>query len=118
MDLSTYADKLSDMMPHATISSKGGVTHAIIKNTNILKANWVDQAQYGQIPDYSAFPYRYRISISGCTENHRPEIIFDVNEATSGMFAPIAKTVSGGVYIYATELPDSNFTIPTIELTA
>ncbi len=63
---------------------------------------------------YADFPFRASVSLAGVTETMVPEVFFDVPEAMSGNFAPVAKTFSGGVYIYAAEAPSDDITIPTI----
>lgn len=62
----------------------------------------------------ASFPYYANISISGVTTNMIPEVVFDINDNMSGIFAPIAKTINGGVQIYASEIPENTITIPTI----
>ena len=63
---------------------------------------------------YADYPYRASIAINGVTTDMIPEIIFDVTDAISGNYSPVAQTYNGGVYIYAASPPDNNLTIPTI----
>lgn len=63
---------------------------------------------------YTDYPYRAAIAVNGVTMNMIPEIIFDVVDAISGNYSPVAQTYNGGVYIYAASPPDNNLTIPTI----
>lgn len=65
---------------------------------------------------YSEYPYVGTISVPEAREDLCPTVIFDVNEAESGNFAPIAKTEEGKVLIYAKESPEAEFTILTIVL--
>lgn len=68
---------------------------------------------------YSAegFPYFGAIPLTGATASMTPEVVFSVADAMSGIFAPVAETYDGGVYIYASELPSATtLTIPTILL--
>lgn len=70
------------------------------------------------IPDaaYPDFPYKAEIPLAGVTESHIPQITFDVKDAISGDFAPVAATYSGGICIWAAGVPDSDVTISTIVL--
>lgn len=63
------------------------------------------------------FPYFGAIPLTGATASMTPEVVFSVADAMSGIFAPVAETYNGGVYIYASELPSATtITIPTILL--
>ena len=63
------------------------------------------------------FPYFGAIPLTGATASMTPEVVFSVADAMSGIFAPVAETYDGGVYIYASELPSATtITIPTILL--
>ena len=64
---------------------------------------------------YAAYPYAAVISCSGVTSSHVPEVIYGVDEATGGNFAPVASSGSGTVTIYAAVKPTAAITIPTIK---
>lgn len=63
---------------------------------------------------YEDFGYRAAVALSGVTANMTPEVVFNVADAISGIFAPVAACYAGGVYIYASEKPSATITIPTI----
>lgn len=63
---------------------------------------------------YEDFPYRASIALAGITTAMVPHVVLDVPEAISGNFAPVTEAYSGGVYIYASEVPDAAITIPSI----
>lgn len=63
---------------------------------------------------YEAYPYRATVPLSGVIASMIPEVIFGMEDAIGGNFAPIAETYGGGVYLYATSIPDSDIVIPTI----
>lgn len=63
---------------------------------------------------YADFPYRAAIPLTNVLSTMYPEVIFNVAEAMGGTFAPVSQTYNGGVYIYASEVPSSSITIPTI----
>lgn len=63
---------------------------------------------------YAGFPFRASVSLAGVTGAMVPEVVFGATDAASGIFAPVAESISGGVYLYAAEVPSANITIPTI----
>lgn len=65
---------------------------------------------------YEDFPYRGAIALSGVLPTMTPEVVLGVADAMSGSFAPIAEAYAGGVYIWASDVPEANVTIPTIIL--
>ena len=66
------------------------------------------------IPTYATYPFRAIVPLSGVTASMVPEVIFGLEEAILGAYAPIAETYNGGVYLYATNAPAASFTIPVI----
>lgn len=72
---------------------------------------WVSDATY------TDFPYKAAVDCKGVTLMHYAEVTFAPADAMSGNFAPVAESYSGGVYIYASEIPDAVLTIPTIVCT-
>lgn len=63
---------------------------------------------------YADYPYRAAVALSGVMESMIPEVVFSLNDAVSGNFAPVAACYYGGVYIYAAEVPEADMTVPTI----
>lgn len=61
---------------------------------------------------YTAYPYRASIALTGVTASMIPEVVFDVEDATSGAYAPVAAAYDGGVYVYSSN--GSSVTIPTV----
>lgn len=80
----------------------------VVTNKTVLVADFVSDETYS---DYS---YRAAITINGVTSDMIPEVMFDVEDAINGIYAPVAKTYDGGVYIYASVPPSENLVIPTI----
>lgn len=64
---------------------------------------------------YPDYPYRAAVILSGVTENYIPYVTFNVTDATSGNFAPVAESDEGHVYIYSKEVPAADITIPVIQ---
>ena len=65
---------------------------------------------------YADWPYRASVPLAGAISGMVPEVIFGMDEATSGSFAPVAESYNGGVYLYADSVPSASITIPTIIL--
>ena len=103
------------------------------ENTPVLTSVWVSSSAYSQ------YPYQAEISITDLDwlKKRLPvkpvesigkitaDVVFDVAEALSGIFAPVCSVVKPAsdnedvkVIIYASEVPSkSSITIPTIKLT-
>lgn len=61
---------------------------------------------------YNDYPYRAEISLSGVMSGMIPDVIFSPDYTE--LFAPVASSYNGGIYIYASDIPTSTITIPTI----
>lgn len=111
--------ELEDMIAQAasqTILDKS-VTFPKLANDAVKRVvtnKVVAKADFKSDNTYTDYPYRAAIAVNGVTMNMIPEIIFDVVDAISGNYSPVAQTYNGGVYIYAASPPDNNLTIPTI----
>lgn len=80
----------------------------VYTSKTVAKSSWVSSSTY------SDFPYRASVSCSGVTSKHVPSVVYSPADALSGNFAPVAQSYSGGVYIYASAVPDSSITLQTI----
>ena len=74
----------------------------------------VAAAAFAPDTTYADFPFRASVSLAEVTGTMVPEVIFGATDAASGIFAPVAESISGGVYLYAAEVPSADITIPTI----
>jgi hypothetical protein len=63
---------------------------------------------------YEDFPYRAAVPLTGVLATMTPDVVLSVSDAMSGSYAPVAECYAGGVYIYASAVPDAAITIPTI----
>lgn len=77
-------------------------------NTTVQASSFVSDSTYAD------FPYRAAVALANVQEGMIPYVTLGVNDATSGDFAPVAACYNGGVYLYATSVPQENVTIPTI----
>ena len=60
------------------------------------------------------YGYRAEVALDGVIYSMIPEVIFGMADAVGGVFAPVSKSYNGGVYLYASDVPETAITIPTI----
>ena len=63
---------------------------------------------------YEDYPFRASVALEGVQSTMIPEVIFSLSDATSGLFAPVSESYNGGVYLYASDVPEANVTVPVI----
>ena len=80
----------------------------IFSNVSVATSTWTSDTTY------TDYPYKATITCSGVTANHVPTVNFCLDDATSGNYAPIALSGTNTVTIYATGIPESAITIPSI----
>ena len=88
-------------------------TRTIASNISVASSAWGSNSTPSSYVD-AGFPYRATVSVSGITANMIPQVVFDLNDSMSGIFAPIAESITNGVQIYASDIPENDITIPTI----
>lgn len=77
-------------------------------NTSVPVAAFVSDSTYAD------FSYRAAIELTGVTASMIPEVIFGINDAATGNYAPGAESYNGGIYIYAADKPETTIVIPTV----
>ena len=80
-------------------------------NKTVAVSDWASNSTY------TDFPHRAAVACAGVTAKHYAEVSFSPADALEGRFAPVAESYDGGVYIYASEVPEAALTIPTIVCT-
>lgn len=80
----------------------------LFSNVSVSAASFVADVTYAE------YGYRAQIALTGVTASMVPEVIFGLDDAVSGIFAPIVESYSGGIYLYASEQPSGATTVPTI----
>lgn len=80
----------------------------VFKNVQVLKSSFVTDSTY------SDYGYKVDITLNGVTANDVPSVNLAIEQATSGIFSPIAISSTNCVTIFASEKPSSNFVIPNI----
>ena len=90
-----------------------------IENSLIMKANYLrftninieSSIWTNENIEYTDYPWKANIALEKVTADCIPEVIFNIIDATSGNFAPLAKSYgdkqenNGGITIYAKEQP-------------
>lgn len=77
-------------------------------NTTVRATSFVNTGTY---EDY---PFRASVALEGAISSMIPEVVFGLVDATSGNFAPVVESYNGGVYLYASDIPETDITIPVI----
>ena len=90
-------------------TGNGNCSSIVKSNVSVATSAWVSSTTY------SDYPYQASITVSGCTSNHVPEVVFSPTDASSGIFAPVCSSTTNAVIIYAKEKPSAAITILTIE---
>lgn len=80
-----------------------------LKFTNLTASSWVEDTTY------SDYPYRCDVACSGVTTDMYAEVVFDLDQATSGDYAPLCETKANAVAIWSKV--NSSITVPLIVIT-
>lgn len=63
---------------------------------------------------YSDYPYRAAVVCSGVTAAYTPYVMFGEEDAALGILSRNANSYAGGIYIYASEIPEAAISITEI----
>lgn len=83
-------------------------------NITVAKSAFEDDATYG------SYGYRAKLQLTGVNSTFYPEVTFGINTLENVDIAPVVETygdeasLDGGIYIYASSVPDDDIVIPTI----
>ena len=80
-------------------------------NKTVAVSNWASDTTY------TDFPYRAAVACEGVTANHYASVVLSPMDALKGIFCPVVESYNGGVYLYASEIPETALTILTIVCT-
>lgn len=103
-----FLDVLAGLLAEVIGGTQYELKRLTFTNTVVPVTAW---SRTGGVGNY---PYRAAVSLSGVTSAMLPEVVFSADDATSGMFAPVADSYIGGVYLYAASVPSLPVTVPTI----
>lgn len=104
--LASIEQELNDLQAGVAVELR----KLMFQNTTVATSAFVADATY------TDYPYRASVALSNVISGMIPEVIFGLEDAISGTFAPVAESYNGGIYIYANGVPSANITIPTIIL--
>ena len=102
--LASIEEELRDLQADVAVELK----KLMFTNTTVAAASFLADATY------TDYPYRAAVALTGVISGMVPEVIFGLEDAVSGVFAPVAETYNGGIYLYANGVPSAAITIPTI----
>lgn len=80
----------------------------VFYNKTMAASAWVSDSAY------SDYPYRAAVVCSGVTTAHTPYVMFSEEDAALGILSRDANSYAGGIYIYASEIPESAISIDEI----
>lgn len=119
--------KIKDLNVTAAKLAADSVQTAKIKDENVTRAKLAMDAKMRSFINvsvpvdlweadstYSDFQFRAAIALSGVTANDYVSVVLAPDDSLSGNFAPVATSYDGGVYLYATEQPNTQLIIQTI----
>ena len=81
-----------------------------VHDVSVTTSLWVDSTLHAD------YPYQALIPVNGATSEMCPDVVFDITEALSGNYAPVADAANGGVLIYAKVVPEADIVVPTVTL--
>lgn len=108
----TISDKLDKTEAASTYATKTELENKqdiTLKFSNKTASVWVSDSTY---QDY---PYRCDIACDGVTADMYAEVVFELDQSTSGNYAPICETKTNIVSIWSND--NTEITIPTIIIT-
>jgi len=99
------------------IPGTGSIEGLTYSNITVHTTDWINEGSGGATPTYSSYPFRADISLQDVTADYSPDIIYTLTQINMGVLSPIAVCGSGVLNLYASAIPDSDFTIPKIVCT-
>lgn len=80
----------------------------VFRDVAVPAAGWAADAAY------EAYPFRAAVALAGVTEAMTADVLFALADAVSGIYAPVNESYAGGVYLYASEQPGADITLPRV----
>lgn len=91
-----------------TNTSSGEPRKIVFHNVVVSPSDWVLDNTYEK------YPNKATVNLPSVTDRMTAEVIFGINEAVEGVYAPVNETFLGGLHLYASVIPDAAITIPQI----
>lgn len=95
-------------------STKSYVDNTVKNSVKVVKDISVPSANFYNSNGINNYPWRAAVAISGVTSTMMPEVTFGVDDAISGILAPVCDSYDGGVYIYANSQPTKAVSVASI----
>ena len=102
--------ELSDNQKQIVRENIGASSRLQVHDVSVTTSLWVDSALHAD------YPYQALVPVNGATSEMCPDVVFDIAEALSGNYAPVADAANGGVLIYAKVVPEADIVVPTVTL--
>lgn len=109
IDFSDYLTKEEIAELYATAEALEEKQDKSAKFENVQAVSWVSDLTYAD------FPYRCDLACPGVTSDDYADVTFALEQAASGMYAPLCETRTDTVCIWGAE--NKTITIPTILIT-
>lgn len=93
---------------NGTALSQNVVTRLMFTNVQVSVSAWASDGTY------TDYPYKASVALNDVTASMFPDVVLDIEELSSGNFAPVCETYLGGIYVFAKEIPSDAITIPSI----
>jgi len=103
---SVDASKLTGTIDHTRLKN---INEALDTMTNVTVTGWVADTTY------SEYPYKASVVYTGITASFLPMVVYSLEDADSGSYAPICESGNGVVYIWSDK--NTPITIPSISAT-
>lgn len=104
------AQSATEAQWYAEQAAQSGGLPIKIENVSVASGEWMPSTMY------DGYGYEVMIHIDNAKETHTPSVIFNIPEATSGNFAPVAIAEDQAITIFAKEQPSNDIVIPLIVL--
>lgn len=101
---------LTDAQKAQILDNIGASSRLQVHDVSVTTSLWVDSTLHAD------YPYQALIPVNGATREMCPDVVFNVTEALSGNYAPVADAANGGVLIYAKVVPEADIVVPTVTL--
>ncbi len=121
-ELLNFTTNVVDINDKRMVSSSAVANHLLssyytkdkIDELKIIKIGPTSISSTNIIEDttYSNFPYHLDINIEQASSNHSPTVVLKLEDAISGIFAPLTESYDGFVRLYLKQIPTSD----TIEI--
>lgn len=106
---STYGKVDSATILIGKVSAKADGMVIVLENVAITSSAWTSDTTYSDYPFVAVIP------CAGIHKNYVSDVYFNMEDSTSGNFAPVSITTNNAVLIYAKEKPSKTITIPSVK---